>query len=237
MTLTYDGKLGIGIVNPENDLHVVGTSTVTGNSWIGGDLSIDGDLTVNGSLNTATLVLPTIIDGSNISVVTGISTFNTILPTKIGINTGSPIVDIDAYNSTALVASVGIGTTNPIVDIDARISTALVASVGIGTTNTQGNQIYLNGKMSQYGGNFDIYDGSIHAVRSSVGIGTTLANAAVDFATAGKDISSGEGAYMIVPKLNSSEITGLSTVSGALIFNTSTSKFQGYDGTSWVNLH
>jgi hypothetical protein len=46
MSLTYGGNLGIGKTNPDNTLHVVGTSTVTGNAWIGGDLTVSGTVTV-----------------------------------------------------------------------------------------------------------------------------------------------------------------------------------------------
>ena len=45
MSLTWDGNLGIGKTDPDETLHVVGTSTVTGNAWVGGDFSISGNLT------------------------------------------------------------------------------------------------------------------------------------------------------------------------------------------------
>jgi len=69
MILTYDGRLGVGTINPLNNLHIVGTSTVTGNSFIGGNLSVIGQFTP-----------------SNITV-SGDAIFNG----RIGILTSSPV--------------------------------------------------------------------------------------------------------------------------------------------------
>jgi len=56
MSLTYDGKLGIGITNPTSKLYVVGTSYITGittissNLIVSNNLNVTGDITFNGSL-------------------------------------------------------------------------------------------------------------------------------------------------------------------------------------------
>jgi hypothetical protein len=50
MSLTYQGKLGIGITNPTETFEVVGTSTITGNSFVGGNLEVSGNLTLDGDL-------------------------------------------------------------------------------------------------------------------------------------------------------------------------------------------
>ena len=56
MSLTYDGKLGIGITNPTSKLYVVGTSYITGittidsNLTVSNNLSVGGNITFNGSL-------------------------------------------------------------------------------------------------------------------------------------------------------------------------------------------
>ena len=44
MCLTHEKKLGIGITNPSNNLHVVGTSTITSHSYVGGNLHVDGTI-------------------------------------------------------------------------------------------------------------------------------------------------------------------------------------------------
>ena len=40
MTLTYQGSLGIGETQPNHNLHVVGTSTVTSNAFFGNNVNI-----------------------------------------------------------------------------------------------------------------------------------------------------------------------------------------------------
>lgn len=45
MTLTYDGRLGIGKTNPDHDLHVVGTSTITSDLYVGGTFNIGSAVT------------------------------------------------------------------------------------------------------------------------------------------------------------------------------------------------
>ena len=70
MSLTYDGKLGLGITNPTNTFHVVGTSTITDNSYIGNNLYVTNDI-----------YFKTLRDGivaSNTYVTSGVSTFSTI---------------------------------------------------------------------------------------------------------------------------------------------------------------
>lgn len=62
MSLTHDGKLGLGITNPTSKLYVVGTSYITGittinsnlivtnNATIANDLTVNGNLTFDGSI-------------------------------------------------------------------------------------------------------------------------------------------------------------------------------------------
>tara|TARA_B100000424_G_C22687644_1_gene376126 strand:+ start:221 stop:388 length:168 start_codon:yes stop_codon:yes gene_type:complete len=45
-------------------------------------------------------------------------------------------------------------------------------------------------------------------------------------------------AYEPVPNVTTSERDSVSDVTqGTIIFNTTTNKFQGYNGTDWVDLH
>ena len=64
-------------------------------------------------------------------------------------------------------------------------------------------------------------------------------NFSSDFRLAGKGINSGAASFMIPPTVTTSERVGLNTAGkeGALIFNSTTKKFQGYDGTTWHDLH
>ena len=43
--------------------------------------------------------------------------------------------------------------------------------------------------------------------------------------------------FMLPPKISTNERAGLSTVSGATIYNTTTNKLQVYTGTAWEDLH
>ncbi len=247
MTLTYGGRLGVGKTNPDHTLHVVGTSTVTGNSWFGGNVNISGDLSVGGNFT-----LPSIISGSNIYVTSGVSTFNNIQSngnilvaagSSIGIGTNRATVDLDAREKTALFSSVGIGTTLTSANGLNVGGTVLANSIGIGTTSTS-RYLGVYGEIDVYPAasaaisNVSLYKSDVYLdSQSSVGVGTTTLRSAVDFGDAGKNVGNGAAAFMLVPRLTTTERAGLSTVAGALIFNTTTSKFQGYTGIAWTDFH
>lgn len=238
MSLTYDGNLGIGKTDPENTLHVVGTSTVTGSAWIGGDLSIVGNL------NVQSIQLPLLVSGSNIFTISGVSTFNDLTVqntaqfSSIGIGTTNPIENIDAQLSTALFSQIGLGLTAPRASLDV-IGQSLFDSVGIGTTTTGGNglvvaesAVILQENLVETNASTIIIDD-----KSSVGIGTTLSKCSVDFSEAGLNVSSGEYRYMLPPRLTTAERVGLTTIAGAFIFNIDTNTFQGYTGIAWTDFH
>lgn len=233
MSLTYDGKLGLGITNPTTDLHVVGTSTITGNAWFG------GDITVNGNIN-GTIALPSVIS-SNTNVNSGISTFNN--------------VQVDSKLLVSIGSSVGIGTDNPIVGLDAKNQIALFGSVGVNT-----DSIYSGTIISAYGNavingglgiNTDYFDPGgatfqIHAplteflnssikTNATVGFDTSDPKAIFDFSNVGAATTR---PVMVVPNINNATITGIAqTPAGSIIFNTTTLKFQGYTGIAWTDFH
>ena len=97
MTLTSDGKLGINLDNPQNDLHVVGTSTVTSDSFVGGNFSVAGNVTINGLFNTASIIVP------------GSAVFNS----TVGIFTSSPSATYGLQvGSNPLSNGGGVGITS-----------------------------------------------------------------------------------------------------------------------------
>jgi len=257
MTLTYDGKLGIGKTNPDNDLHVVGIATFTENCFVGQNLYVNGILEAT-TLNASEITSPTVL-----YISSGISTFKNIdilsegyinvsAGSSIGIGSDSPIVDLDARYavSGALFKKAAVGPNIDINTLQEETFTvngsARFEGVGIGTSSsTLGYGILLAKEFEQIGSTSYFQDSSVYVYgQSGVGVGTTAARSAVDFADAGKEnegILPGEGtgsrAYFLPPRLTSSQRVGLVTEAGAIIYNTSTNKHQGYNGTTWNDLY
>ena len=246
MSLTYGGRLGIGNTDPDTNLHVVGTSTVTGNAWFG------GNVTITGTLSAGTITLPSLIS-ANISNTSGMSTFfdinvinDLLVDADIGIGTTNPVVNLDARGRTALIGSIGINTTIQATASLEVIGQALIDSVGIGTTTTQGEGLYVNGaSIVQHDATTTLYD-SVLYIRDNgaIGVGTTAVRCQVDFGDAGKtaaEINPGEGtgsrAFMLPPRLTNTQRAGLTTEAGAVIYNTDTNKHQGWNGSSWNDFY
>lgn len=244
MSLTYGGYLGIGITNPSSNLHVVGTSTVTSNAHFGSNVTVVGNLTAG------SITLPSLITNTNIINSSGVSTFfdlnvsdNLLITNNIGIGTTAPIADLDAREKIALFGSIGINTD--VIPTESLVVGGYVYSdgVGIGTGVT-------NAHLGVYG-NIEIYpprDGNQSIInayganaifdnKSTVGIGTTVALAAVDFSNAGYGITNKIASFMIIPRVTASERVGLITQIGAIVYNLTTNKFQGYTGVGWTDFH
>ena len=233
-------------LNANGDFSVSGVTTLASagsTTTTGGDLYVNGDLDVNGSIN-GTITLPTIID-SNINVNSGVSTFNDIeLNSKLFVSVGS---------------SIGIGTDTPIAALDARTQTGLFLNVGVNTES-----IYSNTVVSAYGNvivdggvgiNTNYFDPSGAGLQlyapltelndghfnlkygSTVGFNTDDPRAIFDFGNVG---SATTRPMMVVPNITDGvrDTVGYAvTPTGSIIFNTTTSKFQGYDGSNWVDFH
>jgi len=111
MSLTYEGKLGIGKTNPNETFHVVGTSTVTSNAYFGNHIYVKENI-----------YFKSLRDGvveTNTNVTNGISTFSTLYlyggNNVLGISTnnaGSYKFKIEDNSPAYLGNDVGIGTTN-----------------------------------------------------------------------------------------------------------------------------
>lgn len=226
MTLTYDGNLGIGKTNPTNRLEVVGVATVTQDSYVGGNLYVSGN--INGTLS-GNIVATQVVSSSGISTVYDLVVQNVAQIGSIGIGTTNPIENIDARTSTALFSQIGLGTISPRVALDVR-GQCLFESIGIGTTATSGDGLVVSDEPVILSNSGIILDGNC-----IIGVGTTSPKSAVDFSEAG--LSTATSRYMIPPRITTTQRAGLSTVAGAFIFNTTTSKFQGYTGIAWTDFH
>lgn len=242
MNLTYDGRLGLGITNPANTLHVVGTSTVTSNSFIGGDLRVKGTVIVgpSGVVVGGLGVLP-----NNIFVNTGVSTFAQVTinsaegESRIGIGTSAPITGLDARQSTALFNSVGITTTILGDGISFKVDgTSIFDRVGLGTTafyDPPGED--SGGILQVHDNSINIYSGILYLENSSIGLGTNAPRAVADFGNVGAGLT--EIGYLLLPSVDQGLVVGMTTLptiyEGGMLFNTTSKKFQGYDGTSVKN--
>lgn len=221
MTLTWDGKLGIAKTNPEHQLHVVGTSTITEDLCVGNDLAVKGDstfigdLTVSGNFTTNNL---NVINGitANVNNTSGVSTFYNI-----------NVTNITRSNKVAI----GTDTTNAPLQIgSSNSSEVLVFSgssfIGIGTTLPT-NEVQINAQNAA-------------AIIRAVGVGTTRPRSAVDFADAGRGYFSDSKRFLIPPRVSTAERNALDVATinaaGAIVYNIQTNVHQAYNGTAWSDI-
>ena len=238
MVLTYDGNLGIGEASPEYKLHVGGTSKFDQAA------QFDSNLTVDGTLTVATFS-PTQINNTSIFNSSGISTYyNLNVTNRIGINSEVPIAGLDAQNATAYLSNVGVNTISLYgnrLAVDGNSS--FTGNLGIGTTNPSIIGDYGSlGALQVHGGDL-VLDGSLVISNTKygtgIGIGTTGPSAAVDFSKAGIVGTNNTFAYMLPPKVSTSQRdgtggnVGIATIAGGIIYNTTLSKLQVYNGSSW----
>lgn len=246
MTLTYGGGLGLGKTNPDNTLHVVGTSTVTGTAYFGGGAEVLGTLTIGSGATKAVLggaggVLAN-VNLNNSSGITTLSQLNVTGVSSVGIGLTTPAVGLDARGQTGFFNRIGILTTSP--NFDPRLyvggTVGITEKVGIGTTaplaqiNDPANGSLNSGALQVFG-QANIYSGNI-IIRGigGIGIGSDLPIGPIDLRRANLTASL-RGAFY-PPVLTTAErnaITPASVAAGAIIFNSSTGKHQGYDGSSW----
>lgn len=248
MTLTYDGKLGIGKTNPTENFEVVGTSTVTSDAYFGSDVEVLGTLTIGSGANK------TILGGSggvlsnvNLNATSGISTIaNLHVSGEIGIGTPDPTTDLDARGKTALLGKIGLNTTSSSFTPELFVNggAGFVQKVGIGTTAPLGSiEDPANGSLNsgalQVFGQANIYnDNLIIRGIGAVGINSDLPIGPIDLRFA--NLTASLRGVFYPPVLTTAQrnaITPASVAAGALIFNSSTGKHQGYDGSSWNDFY
>ena len=206
MTLTNDGKLGIGVTEPEQPLHVSGISTFAGAVFTSGNLTVGNNLIIENTLTVDEI--NTDVNGDltgNVNSTAGLSTF---------------------YNMEVTTA-VGFGTTvgnkQFSVNADERFRTYISSAgkVGIRTTH-------------DYNSNFGLMVPTTNALFRGVGIGSTSPRSAADFsragATPGNATDNEDQRFMLPPQVTATQRAGLTTAVGALIYNLDTNKVNVYTG-------
>ena len=240
LSLTHEGKVGVGKTNPDFNLEVVGTSTITSDLGVGGNLAVDGDVTLTGSIT-----LPPVIE-TNLNAATGISTLNNVsIGGTVGIETS-----VFGQTSTALFNRIGIQTDTFEPLIGLRVNARSEFNfIGIGTTASPDHFFPLAGGsdgLHIFDKVIGIHSANVYMqqvdVGSStdvtVGIGTSVAAAAIDFRFAGNKVGAANttGRFMIPPTVNSDEKVGLATQPGGIVYDTTLNKLQCFNGTTWNNL-
>ena len=219
MTLTNSGRLGIGLTNPSDELHVDGGATVSGALGVGGNINLSGTMIGNVQGTVIGNVVGVLAGNTNTTV--GISTLNNL--SIAGIATAARLRGNKlavGENPNLDLVSIFISNTNKVFVND-------VGQVGISTT------VALPG--------VGVNGSSTNAVFNAIGVGVTIfTSAAVDLRDAGTATSR----YMMPPKVNTSQRASLVGVeSGAVIYNTSLNKLQVYVGSgsynvaNWQNLN
>ena len=246
LSLTYQGSLGLGITNPSNTLHVVGTSTVTQTAYFGTNVEILGTFSLGSGANKS-IINPTtnsVLNKVNLNVTSGVSTVANIQVSSgssIGIGTNRAIVGLDARGQIGLIDTLGIATnsTNAIggLKLYNQGSSALVDTVGIGTTSILTDADYGSGSLQVFGGIRIESDGDI-TLRNygGIGINSLAPIGAIDARYA--SLTAAYRATFYPPILTITErntATSASLVaSGAIIYNSTTGNHQAYDGSSWA---
>jgi hypothetical protein len=239
LTLTYDGKLGIGITNPVNAFHVVGIATISSDLNVGGNFVSNGTITAGAGSNRIILggSSSNIFQNTNLNNISGITTLSQLHVTgvsSIGIGTDKPIASLDARNRTALFGQIGINTTSvsPIPTVGLTVLSDIISSgsVGLGTTNVINLGIDIYNKNITISNNISIYN------NHRIGFNTTVVAGAIDMRNASLTASLRSPFYP--PILTTSERNAIdeNVVTGALIYNSTSSRLELFKGSAWVGI-
>ena len=228
MTLTYDKKLGIGVTVPVNNLHVVGTSTVTSNAFIGNNLTVKNDMTVAGDMSVTGSY------GLTDSDITGLNINATTKHSKVknldvdGTLKVAGITTLSGFVSVGNTFSAGINNTHPTRGFGINVDLNNAVAIG---TDAPFNDVGLLA--------LDVRHGK--ATFSGVGVGTTALLAAIDFRYAGRNhadvVNAAEDAnrmYMYPPVVTTAERGNLVGMQqGAMVYDSDLDTLCFYNGSAW----
>lgn len=245
MTLTYDGKLGLGVTNPDNTLHVVGTSTITSDLYVGGDVDTLGTITFgSGDARTrigSVLDYP-ILYNTNVNNVgpNGISTFyDAHVRNNFRINTvaGTAVANLDVQDGSGLINNLSISTSsvNSTFDLYVDGDAGVTGALGINTTSLRNAETFENGVLQINAGALKFYTagGILFENGGAIGFATDQPEGAIDLSKA----VSVDGLYrstFLPPILTEVEKSALPIIPrGAVLFNNDTSIPEYYNGSAW----
>tara|TARA_B100000282_G_scaffold6587_1_gene4589 strand:+ start:1 stop:1179 length:1179 start_codon:yes stop_codon:yes gene_type:complete len=225
MALTYDGKLGVGITNPDTPLHV------PGNAKFGSDVSILNDLTVTNNLTVQSGSINANVIGNLEGSVnaTGVSTFSG----------GIEFSGDTTINAVAKIDKLAVNTAGAGMLTGGQFSTdeTIIRALASGNNYFLTSQGFVGIRTSTKFSNVIVNGANANAVFGAFGVGdyehfqaNHLQAGAVDFANAGVSTQR----YMVPPKVTTTERNALANKpSGAFIYNTSLNKLQFWNGSAW----
>lgn len=241
MSLTYDGKLGIGKSDPNYNLEVVGTSSITSDLNVGGNFFTDGEITFGSGVAKATLgslSQNSVLYNVDIYSIVGISTVNKLYAAdKIGIGVPNPIAGLDARNTSGLFNTLGISTTVAPSTNDFTVdgTSIFTGKVGINTNELKNDINAENGVLQITDGALKFYNvgGILFEQNGAIGFRTDLPEGAIDLSKA-TSIDGLTRTTFIPPILTSTEKTALPlTPKASVIFNDTRGRLEYYNGASW----
>ena len=169
MSLTYDGKLGLGITNPTAKLYVVGSSYITGITTIASNLNVSNNLNVTGNIS---------FDGSltgNLGITTlarlGISTSTISSNSYEFFVGGDPVFGPGVAITASGIRASGIIQASDLTSTNATITN--INSTGIITANSfRGDGSQLTGITGS--GIVIEDDGSLVGTATTINFGANL---------------------------------------------------------------
>ena len=207
MTLTYGGRLGIGITQQIIKLHVIGDSRVTGIATFESSVFIDGSLSINSlsvdnlSSNTFTGNLEGNVNGTGISTVGRLSVGSTVVYQN---NLSLILEQVYIQKLQMFIFSAGGAADGFIIELG--------GAVGIGTTvDDEDSHITVGGNIT---------------VHNSIGVGTIAPRGLLDLSAPYGQRSYGgmsgitTNNFMLPPMVTNAIQTALVTYTGAIVYNT-----------------